>query len=343
MSTPTGIVPFRLYHSLLLARLERSKQSICLLETLIYPRPAWVRALASFLALEEGHTWTYLLSQSRRDGQVEQGFVQAFQPAEGSKAYLLSIAPRLDGDEGRSLWHRLLGHLMSVAAERGFCSLYVSAEEASPELEAWTEIGFSVYAREEILRLSPDACPQTTAWPDVRPEHEGDRWAIGQLYRSVTPHLVQQAELAGRPVETASSYHPPIFNHGEGFVLSNGADVVGYGHLIFGQRGHWLTLMVDPGVGEQRIGRLIDYALALLDYYPLYPVYCAIRHYQEGLLGPLQARNFQPFSTQCCLVKHTAVRVTESTRVVVSGWENRVQAPTTTISPSETIKGVYER
>lgn len=340
MSTPTEIVAFRPYHAVLLAQLEASRQPLCPMADLVYPRPALARALTSFLALEEGRTWTFLFSRAGRNGQTAQGFVQAFQPAGRSSAWLLGLAPRLDREEARPLWHRLLGHLTAVAAERGLCSLYASAAEESAELETLSEAGFTVYAHEEILCLPSDAPLRSVMGTDVRPERDVDGWAIAQLYRAVTPHLVQQAELVGQPIDPA---HPPISGYGEGFVLTGQSpDLLGYGYLVSGRRGHWLTLLVAPEAGEQG-GQLVDYALTLLNYYPARPVYCAVRHYQNGLFDLLQTRGFRPFSARCCLVKHTAVRVGEPARVLVPAWENRVKSPTTTISPSETIKGVYER
>ncbi|MBN1937293.1 MAG: hypothetical protein JW934_21720 [Anaerolineae bacterium] len=343
MSISTGIVPFKLHHFFLIAELQKSEQAICPVEALTSPRSALGRALASFLALEDGQTLTFVFNQARRDGQADRGFVQVFQPDGQSGAYLLGLSPRLDqAEDVQTVWYRLLNHLTAIAAERGLSQLFASAGEGSVELEALLGAGFSAYAREDILKLAPDAYPQAVASPDVRSEQTTDRWDIDQLYRAVTPHLVQQAELVGQLQEDAGGRWPMARNQGEGFVLLDGQGIAGYGHLAPGQSGHWLMLMIHPRAYELA-DRLVDYGLALLNYYPPHPVYCAVRHYQGGVRVHLEACGFQSFSTQCCLVKHTAVRVTEPARGLVTALENRVKAPTTTVSPSETVTGIYER
>ncbi len=343
MSTSTGVVSFKLYQALLLAELQRSEQVLCPLEALTQARSALGRALASFFALEDGRTLTYVFDQAGRDGQVNRGFVQAFQPAGQSRVHLLSLSPRLDqGEDVQTVWHRLLNHLMAVATERGLHQLCASAGEGSAELEALLAAGFSTYAREDILRLAADAHPQAVAGADVRPESEAEGWAVDQLYQALTPHLVQQAEWIGRLQNDRGRYRPLAHSHGEGFILPDEQGVAGYGYLAPGPSGHWLTLMVHPRAYD-RADRLVNYSLALINYYPPRPVYCVVRHYQGGVRAPLKACGFQPISTQCCLVKHTAVRVAETSRGLVPALENRVQAPTATVSTGETVIGVYER
>jgi hypothetical protein len=80
---------------------------------------------------------------------------------------------------------------------------------------------------------------------------------------------------------------------------------------------------------------LLDYGLALLNYYPPYPVYCGVREYQGGVRVPLAQRGFALFSSQCLLVRHILVRVKEAARSLVPALEQRVEAPTTTVSPTE--------
>ena len=89
-----------------------------------------------------------------------------------------------------------------------------------------------------------------------------------------------------------------------------------------------------PRVAE-RAGDLLDYGLALLNYYPPHPVYCGVREYQGGVRVPLSKRGFTLFSSQCLLVRHILARVKEAARGLVPALEQRVEAPTTTVSPTE--------
>ena len=101
-----------------------------------------------------------------------------------------------------------------------------------------------------------------------------------------------------------------------------------------GRVGHWLSILAHPRAYD-RVADLLDYGLALLNYYPAYPVYCGVREYQGGVRVPLEERGFELFQSQCHLVRHTMVRVKEPARGLVPALEKRVEAPTTTVSPTE--------
>ena len=101
-----------------------------------------------------------------------------------------------------------------------------------------------------------------------------------------------------------------------------------------GRIGHWLHILVHKSAYDQA-SDLLDYGLALLNYYPPRPVYCGVREYQGGIRVPLEERGFHMFSTQCWLVRHTMARVKESARSLVPALEKRVEAPTTTVSTTK--------
>jgi hypothetical protein len=221
-----------------------------------------------------------------------------------------------------------------MAGERGIQRVFGCAGDESSELTALLAAGFSIYTREDIYRLDSDKRPRAVAPRDIRAEQGADSWELDRLYRSITPHLVQQAESRGHSAKIEWSFEPMIWNQGEGFVLRDREGVAGYGHLMSGRVGHWLNILIHRRAYD-RACDLIDYALALLNYYPPHTVYCAIREYQGGLRVPLETRGFELLSTQCCLVKHTMGRVKEPARSLVPALEKRVEAPTTTVSPSE--------
>ena len=110
--------------------------------------------------------------------------------------------------------------------------------------------------------------------------------------------------------------------------------IAGYGYLMSGRIGHWLHILVNSHAYD-RASDLLDYGLALLNYYPPLPTYCGVREYQGGVRAPLEDRGFEAFSTQCLLVKHTMARVKNPARSLVPALEKRVEAPTTTVSPTE--------
>ncbi len=332
----TGFTPSDL---LLLMQLQGKGVSLWPAEALTRPRlPVW-SALSSLVSLDEPRAVTLVLNEPRRNGIRLQGFLQAEQPSTWPEMYLRYISPSVDGtvetwEMARTAWTRLLTHVVSVAGERGLHRVFASVPDESEALHAMLGAGFSVYAREEIYRLIPDAHPQAAAGEGIRPERSVDAWYISQLFREVVPHLVQQAEAltASKGVEAANGLLSG--ERGEGFVLTDQAAIVGYGHLLPGRAGHWLTLIVHPRCYDQ-VGALLDYGLALLNYYPAHPVYCAVREYQGGVCGPLRARGFEWVSRQCRMVKHTTVRVAEPARTLVHALEKRAEAPTPTASRTE--------
>jgi hypothetical protein len=124
------------------------------------------------------------------------------------------------------------------------------------------------------------------------------------------------------------------WSQGEGFVLEDRNGTSGYGYLMSGRIGHWLHILVHSRAYD-RAGDLLDYGLALLNYYPPLPVYCGVREYQGGVRVPLEERGFQMFSAQCCMVRHTMARVKKPALNLVPALEKRVEAPTTTLAPTE--------
>jgi hypothetical protein len=332
------ITPFALQDLLLLTQLQKQHISLCPVEALTRPKaPVWA-ALASLLPLDEARSFTFVLNERRRDGKCLLGFVQVEQPPTRPEMYIRHMSPRLDDGEPhedlRAVWNRLLNHVAATAGERGLQRIYACAPESGETLHALLGTGFSLYTREEIFCLAPDTHPQAVAQQGIRPEQSADGWPINQLYRDTVPHLVQRAEALTESKGIEAICGPLTWEHGEGFVLEDRTGIAGYGHLKPGRIGHWLTILVHPRAYDQA-EKLLDYGLALLNYYPPYPVYCAVREYQGGLRTSLEERGFEAISLQCHTVKHTTVRVKEPARTLVHGLEKRAEAPTPTASHTE--------
>lgn len=329
------IGPFSLQDVFWVLKLDRAVESLCPMEALTHPRPVAWRAIASLFAFEEAQTLTFVFNDPRRDGKGLRGFIQAVRSLVQPEMYIQSLAPGLGAGEGaRMVWSRLLNHMVAAGGERGVERLFVCAADASSELEVLLEASFNVYAREQIFHLPPDVHPQVVVRNGIRPEQSTDSWGIRQLYRTVTPHLVQQAEPLGHDPHQHGVHCPVSWQHGEGFVLEGRDGIVGYGHLTPGHIGHWLSFLIHPQAYD-RASELLDYGLALLSYYPPYPVYCGVREYQGGVCAHLEARGFDLLSAQCCLVKHTTVRVKEAVVSLVPALEKSAKAPTTTVSSGD--------
>jgi hypothetical protein len=332
------ITPFTLRDLLLLVQLQKQHISLCPAEALTRPRaPVWA-ALASLLPLDEARSFTFVLNEPRRDGRCLLGFAQVEQPPTRPEMFIRHIAPRLDEgeshEEARAIWNRLLNHITATAGERGLQRIYACAPEGGETLHALLAAGFSLYTREDVYCLAPDAHPQAVTQSGIRPEQSVDGWRINQLYRETAPHLVQQAEALTESKGIEAIRGSTAWENGEGFVLEDQRGISGYGYLMSGRTGHWLTILIHPRAYDET-GKLLDYGLALLNYYPPHPVYCAVREYQGGIRAPLEERGFRPISRQCHTVKHTTVRVKEPARVLVPALEKHAEAPTPTISQTK--------
>lgn len=328
-------MPVRLFtpvDSLFIAKLQKISQHLCPIESLTHPRSALEQAWSSFLALDEAQTWTLVLDESRRDGRRLQGFLQLTRPSPHPALYVHSLAPTLQADEdGGVIWNRLLCHAVDLAGQKGIWRLFAAADSDSPEQELLLNAGFSAYAREDIFCHQPVAEVRRRGEDGIRPQKSGDRVALSSLYQSITPHLVQQAEFGPFEPGQTDLPGPIVWNEGEGFVWQDNQGIGGYGHLWPGQAGHWLTLLLHPRAGRQG-QQLIEYGMALQSYYPARPIYCAVREYQSHLRADLEAQGFTWLSTQCCLVRHTTVRIHEPAHGLVAVLDKRAEAPTTPLS-----------
>ena len=329
------IRPFVLPDLGLLVQLRKNHVSLCPIEALTRPQsPLW-SAMASLIPFGEGRSLTFVLQEQRAQDRQQRGCIQASQPPAQLTLYIQRLMPALNsGKDGQGLWTRLLNHVVSAAGERGLLRVLACAGDESPEMAALSTAGFKAYAREDIYRLAPKHRSQVPAPSGIRQEQSTDGWGIAQLYRATTPHLVQLAESPSEGVRTDWLCGPMGCGLGEGFVLEDEAGMAGYGSLVSGRIGHWLRILVLSRAFD-RSHELIDYGLALLDYYPPHTVYCGVREYQGGVRVPLEERGFELVSTVCQMVRHTTVRVKEPVRSLVPTLEKRIEAPTTTLSPTE--------
>ena len=327
------ISPFALRDLGLVVELQQDYVSLCPIEALTRPQsPVWA-AIASIWPFDAAKSLTFVLREQSQEGQ-QAGFLQARQPPDQPTLHIQHLTPPLDGGEdAQGTWTRLISYTTTAAGERGIQRIFSCAGNGSPERAVLSAAGFSLYAREDIYRLDVADQGQVQAPDSIRPEQSVDSTRVYRLYAEITPRLVQQAE-SPTGMGTEWLCGPMDWTQGEGFVLEDKAGIAGYGYLMSGRIGHWLRILVHARAYEQA-SDLVDYGLALLNYYPPPPVYCGVREYQGGVRVPLEKRGFQLFSAQCRLVRHTMARVQEPARSLVPALEKRVEAPTTTVSPTK--------
>ncbi len=187
----------------------------------------------------------------------------------------------------------------------GISRIYVDLPDQPLPVETFANVGFTLFTRETILRISQ---PRLAAdiWTDVRPKSSKDEWALQQLYARSTPKPVQQAEGASTESETKA----PILQSwlpGEtcGFVLLDKGEIRGYLRMTEGIRGVWLTLWLDPKFKPGQLNQLIHFASAYLHEKGVAkPIYVGVRDYQGGVKGVLGDFGFAPVTDRVRMVKH---------------------------------------
>jgi len=320
------IRPFGPWDILLISRLQKRGIALSLEDALIQPhRPL----LAAYFS---PNVYTCVLSEVE-GGRRREGFAQM---REGRPvAEVVYLAPALSADEeAPAIWRRLLAYLSAEAGRRGIQRLFARLPEDGPEVEAFQQVGFSIYAREDIFRLAraerPSRSDRMKEFQRIIPSIKGlamrrqrpaDEWGLQQLYAAVAPRSVRQNEGLGCREDRR---RPRL----EGYVLEEGGEIVGYLGIGRGQLGHRLRVLLHPSAFERADG-LIEYGLSLLAEYPPRPIYCSVRRYQGGLRGALEARGFQLFASQAVLVKHIAVRAEKPVVKLVPALEKRAGAATT--------------
>ena len=307
------IRPFGPWDILLISRLQKRGIALSLEDALIQPhRPL----LAAYFS---PNVYTCVLSEVE-GGRRREGFAQM---REGRPvAEVVYLAPALSADEeAPAIWRRLLAYLSAEAGRRGIQRLFARLPEDGPEVEAFQQVGFSIYAREDIFRLARAERPSRSDRIALRRQRPADEWGLQQLYAAVTPRSVQQSE----GLRCWENRRRPRL---EGYVLEEDGEIVGYLGVGRGRLGHRLRVMLHPRAYERADG-LIEYGLSLLAEYPPRPIYCSVRRYQGGLRGALEARGFQLFASQAVLVKHIAVRAEKPVVKLVPALEKRAGAATT--------------
>ena len=318
--------PFDVRHLLLISRLQNQGMLLNLEEALTQTYRPLLVALVGCLALPGTEVFTCVYDEVEQSRRIA-GFAQVRVRRESSEADVVYLTPSLStAGEAVAVWCRLLGKLCLDAGEQGIHRIFARLPEDGPGVAAFQQVGFSIYAREDIFRLAqmpPDWAHSGRG--TMRSQQPADNWGLQGLYAAVVPRLVQQAENI-----TTSEWEatPGLWlrqARREGYVLENKREIIGYLRIRKGQTGHWLEMLLHPQAHE-RADELVVRSLSLLAECPPRPIYCCLRRYQGGLRVPLEARGFQHFASQCVMVKHTTVRVKKPVLKLIPALEKRAEA-----------------
>jgi hypothetical protein len=300
---------FNLADILLLKRLQDQVACLDLELALLWSPTPLSLALLECLSLSQCRTATFV--QDEHSGnQHPQGFLQAWDRPDKLSCDVEFVAPTLDGSDSTAhLWRSLLEFLSVAKGESGLQRIFATVPEHGPAPDVFRQTGFSAYARRHVLRLDrlpPDIDPEEST--QCQPVQEADAAAVQRLRGSLIPRPVQQAE-GGVQAERDPTGILPWWKSREAreYMWPGGEDVGALMHLVIGEEGHWLRLLLGPDFAGHADAALRD-ALRLIASCPPLPIYCAVREYESGLQGALSSLGFEPVASELLMVKHTTVR-----------------------------------
>jgi hypothetical protein len=330
--------PLNVRDLFLVSKLQNQGMLLSLEEALTQTYRPLLAALVGCIPLQGIGVFTYVCDEMG-ESQRMTGFAQVRMRKESSEADVVYLTPSLSAvEDAKTIWCRLLEKLCLEAGEQGIQRIFARPPEDGPEVEAFQQVGFSIYTREDVFHLNQ--VPSGLAHPEgrtVRPQQPADSWGLQGLYADITPRLVQQAEnITVREWEIPPGPWPRQARR-EGYVLEDKGEIIGYLRIRQGQTGHWLEMLLHP----QAYGRADEFvvqSLSLLAEYPPCPIYCCLRRYQGGLRAPLEDRGFQHFASQCVMVKYTTVRIKEPALKLVPALEKRAEAATPMMKTQGNVK-----
>jgi hypothetical protein len=126
------------------------------------------------------------------------------------------------------------------AGERSGQRLYASLPADGEEYQIFRHVGFTAYAQEDVYKLmSPPSGLEGVEPLPVRRQHIRDSWELQQLYATVTPRAVQNAEGSAQSQCTCGKVKTR-FGPRSRFVLATLAT----GCVCFYIPMHWIRLTV---------------------------------------------------------------------------------------------------
>lgn len=319
-------------HFFLINRLQQRGIDLNLEESLTQSYNPLRAALTAYFTVGELGALTYVVGSNTSEGRME-GFIQLRERRARPEADVLFIAPALADDVDPGVWYHLLTHICQQAGGRGVERLFARLPEGGKEVHLFSQVGFSVYTREDLFCLNGDKLTAIEPSPNaaIRPHRPKDAIAVQQLYAAVAPRLVQQAEnVIGRRRSCPPDIWPVVGDR-QGCVLEKNGEIVGCLTVRSGRIGHWLYVLLHPQAYDQA-RNLLAYGLAALRDAPPSSIYCGVREYQGGLRAILEDAGFDLLFSRALIIKHTTVRVTDPVRMLAPALDKRAEATTPTVS-----------
>jgi len=190
----------------------------------------------------------------------------------------------------------LVEQMAVQVGERGALHLLAEAEEKTEIFELLRQVGFGIYARQRIWKLSDQPTARTLLGLR-RATISRDSAGVKFLYANLVPGLVQQVE-------------PSPVNQMRGLVYYRGNELLAFVELKYGPRGIWVQPFIHPDAEN-----VVEPIFSFLNDIPSRrsrPVYICVRSYQAWLDPALEKTGAQPGLSQGVMVRHLARRISQT-------------------------------
>jgi hypothetical protein len=324
---------FNLADILLVRRLQDQVACLDLQAALLWSPPPLSLALLELFSFNQSPSTTFVENDHSADGAA-QGFLQAWTRPDGLSCDVEFVAPALDGSAvSAELWRSLLEHLIAAKGKAGIQRIFATVPDGGLAADLLRKMGFSAYARRYVMRLGQlPAGLDAEGNAPFRPARDADAQILRRLRTSLIPRPVQHAEGGTHAEKDPASLLPWWKSREiEEYVWNEGADIQAYVRIVVGQHGHWLRVLLEPAAAVHADSVLSE-SLSLLSSHPARPVYCAVREYEGGVQGALDALGFEPLASEVLMVKQIAVRA----RVPVNNLSPALEKSVETATPIST-------
>ena len=214
-----------------------------------------------------------------------------------------------DGDIFFQLLEGLLARAGGQQIERVFATVGRRADDL---LEVLRQLMFQPYAQQSVWLLAEPSIEAGSAMVALRRQNRRDAWPLHQLYLSLAPRHVQQAELRESTSWQLSRTHKLWGGRERAWVLGDDQSLQVYVRLQTGSRGHVLHLMVAPHLRGETAA-MVRYVLSQI--HDQQPVFAVVRSYQGELQAAMQELGFVERGEQTLYVRRLALRERQSSFV----------------------------
>ncbi|RLC78119.1 MAG: hypothetical protein DRI61_10395 [Chloroflexi bacterium] len=254
-----------------------------------------------FSLVAEDQMATYVMQETDDNGHLR-GFIQVQRDPYRPGVQVIYLAPSPVYEESAyQVWARLLEYAVLRLRNLGVKRLFADVPEA--EEEPFRELGFALYAREDvyILEEAPRNLPEPEGW---RPSESKDRWDVQRLYKLTTPLPVQQVENTITGITGSEGFLSRFLRKREEWLLRSKGETIAY---LQGAREGGMTslrLVIHPEFTSES-EKLVGTALALASLRWPAPYAIRVRNYEGGIRGALESWSGRFYKTLSLMVRHT--------------------------------------